>query len=147
MLDKAGVAYEALSYPVDESDLSGVHVAALIGRPAEQVYKTLVLHGEKHGYFVCCVPSAREVNLKKAAAAAGEKKAEMIPVKDILPVTGYIRGGCSPIGMKKRLPTYIDASALALEQVIVSAGQRGAQLVMRPADLLAACGGVWADLV
>ena len=147
LLDQAKVPYTALSYAVDESDLSGVHVAATMGRQAGEVYKTLVLKGVKAGYFVCCIPSDREIDLKKAASAAGDKKVEMIPVKDILAVTGYIRGGCSPFGMKKKLPTWVDAAVLELPTVVVSAGVRGGQIELEPQHLLTQTGGKTADLV
>ncbi len=107
LLDKAKIAYELIPYEVDENDLSAVHVAASLGENIEQVFKTLVLHGDKSGYFVCVIPGEHEVDLKLAAKASGNKKCELIPVKELLPLTGYIRGGCSPIGMKKHFPTYI----------------------------------------
>lgn len=110
LLEQAGIDYEARMYPVDESDLSGTHAAEVLGLPAGQVFKTLVLRGAKTGYFVCCIPVDQEVDLKKAAKAVGDKKAEMLPMKDLLPVTGYLRGGCSPVGMKKKFPTFFDAS-------------------------------------
>lgn len=108
LLDAAKIPYEAKSYPVDEEDLSGSHAADMMGVDHGSMFKTLVLKGEKTGYLVCCIPVDDEVDLKKAARAAGDKKVEMIHMKDLLPVTGYIRGGCSPIGMKKKFPTYLD---------------------------------------
>ena len=147
LLDQAKVPYTALSYVVDERDLSGAHVAATMGRSASEVYKTLVLKGAKVGYFVCCIPSDAEIDLKKAANAAGDKKVEMIPVKDILAVTGYIRGGCSPFGMKKKLPTWVDAAVQGLPTVVVSAGVRGGQIELEPQHLLAQTGGKTVDLV
>lgn len=146
LLDKAKITYSVMEYTVDENDLSGVHVAGQIGRSAEQVFKTLVLKGAKAGYLVCCIPSHREIDLKKAAAMAGDKKVDMIPVKDLQSVTGYLRGGCSPVGMKKKLPTYIDQSAAGLETVVVSAGVRGMQVELKPGDLLSATGGQLAEL-
>ena len=107
LLDKAKIAYELIPYEVDENDLSAIHVAASLGENIEQVFKTLVLHGDKSGYFVCVIPGEHEVDLKLAAKASGNKKCDLIPVKELLPLTGYIRGGCSPIGMKKHFPTYI----------------------------------------
>ena len=107
LLDKAKVAYQLVPYEVDENDLSATHVADQLGENVAQVFKTLVLHGDKSGYFVCVIPGADEVDLKKAAKVSGNKSCEMIPVKELLPLTGYIRGGCSPIGMKKHFPTYI----------------------------------------
>lgn len=147
LLEQAGVPYEARTYPVDESDLSGLHAAALLGLPAEQVFKTLVLRGAKAGCFVCCIPVGREVDLKLAARAAGEKKAELLPMKELLPVTGYLRGGCSPIGMKKKLPTLIDASAQGWERISVSAGTRGEMVLVEPERLRAVTHAVFAPLV
>lgn len=136
LLEQAGIDYEARMYPVDESDLSGTHAAEVLGLPAGQVFKTLVLRGAKTGYFVCCIPVDQEVDLKKAAKAVGDKKAEMLPMKDLLPVTGYLRGGCSPVGMKKAFPTVFDESVNGLPSVIVSAGKIGYQIECAPADLI-----------
>ena len=136
LLDKAKVAYTLVPYEVDENDLSAVHVAAQLGEDVAQVFKTLVLHGDKSGYFVWVIPGAVEVNLKKAAKISGNKNCEMIPVKELLPLTGYIRGGCSPIGMKKHFPTYIHHTAENFEQIYVSAGQRGRQVKLSPKDLI-----------
>lgn len=135
LLDAAKIKYEAKEYPVDENDLSGSHAADLMGVDHGSVFKTLVLRGEKTGFLVCCIPVDREVDLKKAAKAAGDKKVEMLPMKDLLPTTGYIRGGCSPIGMKRRFPTYIDSSALNYEKIAVSGGMRGVQVVLSPEEL------------
>lgn len=135
MLDTAAVPYRVAEYEVDEQDLSGVHVAQSIGQDPDTVFKTLVLKGERTGYFVCCIPVAEELDLKKVAKAAGDKKVEMIPMKDLLSVTGYIRGGCSPIGMKKKYPTYIEETAVLFEEIAVSAGIRGAQIVVNPEKL------------
>ena len=132
LLTAAGLPFHTKEYAVDESDLSGTHVAHQLGLPPEQVFKTLVLKGEKVGYFVCCVPLNSEVDLKKAARAAGDKKAAMIPMKDLKEVTGYIRGGCSPIGMKKPFPTFLDETAILFDEIYLSAGQRGAQIVIAP---------------
>ncbi len=136
LLDAAKIKYEAKEYPVDEHDLSGSHAADLMGVDHGSMFKTLVLKGEKTGYLVCCIPVDGEVDLKKAAKAAGDKKVEMLPMKDLLSVTGYIRGGCSPIGMKKRFPTYLDSSALEYEKIAVSAGMRGVQVILSPEDLV-----------
>lgn len=136
LLDKAKISYRLVPYEVDENDLSAIHVAAQLGENVEQVFKTLVLHGDKNGYFVCVIPGAGEVDLKKAAKVSGNKKCEMIPVKELLPLTGYIRGGCSPIGMKKHFPTYIHYTAEQYDQIYVSAGQRGLQIQISPADLI-----------
>ncbi len=135
LLDAAGISYRSQSYEVDEQDLSGIHVAAQLGQDPDSVFKTLVLKGEKTGYLVCCIPVAEEVDLKKAARAAGDKKVEMIPLKDLLTVTGYIRGGCSPIGMKKHFPTYIEETAVLFDEIAVSAGIRGLQIILNPEDL------------
>ena len=132
LLTAAGLPFHTKEYEVDESDLSGTHVARQLGLPPEQVFKTLVLKGEKVGYFVCCVPVNSEVDLKKAARAAGDKKAAMIPMRDLKEVTGYIRGGCSPIGMKKPFPTFLDETAILFDEIYLSAGQRGAQIVIDP---------------
>ena len=137
LLDKAKVAYELVPYEVDENDLSAVHVAEALGEDIEQVFKTLVLHGDKTGHFVCVIPGEHEVNLKMAAKGSGNKSCEMIHLKELLPLTGYIRGGCSPIGMKKAFPTYIHDSCMQYPFIYVSAGQRGLQLKIAPADLVA----------
>lgn len=137
LLDKAGVRYELVEYTVDEEDLSAAHVAGQLGEPVGQVFKTLVLRGDRSGLFVCVIPGAAEVDLKKAARLSGNKSCQMIHVKELLPLTGYIRGGCSPIGMKKLLPTYLHDSALPYDRIYVSAGQRGLQLALSPRDLIA----------
>lgn len=147
LLDAAKIAYEAKEYPVDENDLSGSHAADLMGVDHGSVFKTLVLRGEKTGYMVCCIPVDGEVDLKKAARAAGDKKVEMLPMKELLPVTGYVRGGCSPIGMKKRFPIYLDQSAEKYEKIAVSAGMRGVQVILSPADLGRYVGAEMADLM
>lgn len=147
LLDKAKIAYQLVPYEVDENDLSATHVAEQLGENVEQVFKTLILHGDKSGYFVCVIPGADEVDLKKAAKVSGNKKCEMIPVKELLPLTGYIRGGCSPIGMKKHFPTYIHLSAENFENIYVSAGQRGLQVLLAPADLIRETNASLADLV
>lgn len=137
ILDKAKIKYDLIPYDVDEDDLSAVHVAAQLHEPIDKVFKTLVLHGDKTGYFVCVIPGGEEVDLKKAAAISGNKNCQMIPLKELLPVTGYIRGACSPIGMKKHFPTFIHETCRDFEQVYVSAGKRGLQLMIAPADLMA----------
>lgn len=146
LLEQAGIDYEARMYPVDESDLSGTHAAAVLGLPAGQVVKTLVLRGAKTGYFVCCIPVDQEVDLKKAAKAVGDKKAEMLPMKDLLPVTGYLRGGCSPVGMKKKFPTFFDASAQKWERISVSAGTRGEMVLVEPEQLRELTSAVYTEL-
>jgi len=147
LLDRAGIPYETEEYEYDESDLSGVHAAAVLGFDPDMVFKTLVLHGDKKGYFVCVIPVACEVDLKKAAAVTGDKKCDLIAVKELLPLTGYIRGGCSPVGMKKQFPTYIDEVAQLQEKISVSAGQRGVQVVLAPDALCRYVGAAYADLI
>lgn len=147
LLDKAGVAYSALTYHVDENDLAATHVAEQLGEDINQVFKTLVLRGERTGLFVCVIPGTKEVDLRKAARAAGDKKAEMIAMKELLGATGYIRGGCSPIGMKKPLPTFFDSSALRHDFIFVSAGVRGMQLRMHPQELIDFTGATTTSLV
>ena len=136
LLDRAGIAYNLIPYEFDESDLAASHVAQSLGEPIERVFKTLVLHGDKNGYLVCVVPGNTEVDLKALAKASGNKKTEMIPMKDLLAVTGYIRGGCSPIGMKKKYPTYIHSTALGFDSIFISAGVRGLQLQRAPSELM-----------
>jgi Cys-tRNA(Pro)/Cys-tRNA(Cys) deacylase len=136
LLDKANVSYKLIPYQVDENDLSAVHVAEQLSEDVEKVFKTLVLKGDKTGFFVCVIPGAEEVDLKKAAKVSGNKSCEMILMKELLPVTGYIRGACSPIGMRKAFPTYIHKSCLDFEDIFVSAGQRGLQIQIDPHDLV-----------
>lgn len=136
-LDKENIEYQLIPYEVDESDLSAVHVAEQLKEPVEQVFKTLVLEGNKTGNFVCIIPGAEELNLKKAASVSGNKNCNMIPLKDLLGVTGYIRGACSPIGMKKHFPTYIHNSCLDFDYIYISAGKRGLQIQIAPQNLVA----------
>lgn len=147
LLDAAGIAYETGTYEVDENDLSGSHAADRMGVDHDRMYKTLVLKGEKNGYMVCCIPVDEELDLKKAAKAAGEKKVELIHVRDMLGITGYIRGGCSPVGMKKHFPTYIEEMAQIYDTIMVSAGQRGVQVTMNPEDLKDYVKGTFVSLV
>ena len=147
LIDTACVAYRALTYPVYENDLAATHVAEQLGEDINQVFKTLVLRGERTGLFVCVIPGNKEVDLRKAARAAGDKKAEMIAMKELLGATGYIRGGCSPIGMKKPLPTFFDSSALRHDFIFVSAGVRGMQLRMHPQELIDFTGATTTSLV
>ncbi len=128
--------FELVPYEVDESNLAADHVAAQLGEPVEQVFKTLVLRGDRNGLFVCVMPGDMEVDLKVAAKISGNKSCAMIHVKELLPETGYIRGGCSPIGMKKPLPTFIYESALLYDHIYVSAGIRGLQIKIAPQDLI-----------
>lgn len=136
LLDRAKIAYELIPYMVDEKHLAATHVAEQLGEPIECVFKTLVLKGDKEGYFVCVVPGDHEVDLKAAARASGNKKVALIPMKELLPTTGYIRGGCCPIGMKKQFPTYIHTTVLDHPFIYISAGVRGLQLKLSPQDLI-----------
>lgn len=136
LLDKAKIHYELISYEVDESDLSAIHVAAQLNEPTELVFKTLVLKGDKTGHFVCVIPGAEELDLKKASKISGNKSCDLIPMKELLSITGYIRGACSPIGMKKHFPTYIHESCLTLAKIYISAGKRGLQILVAPQDLI-----------
>lgn len=136
LLDRAGLQYNLVPYEVDENDLAAQHVADSLGQDIAKVFKTLVLHGDKTGYIVCVIPGDKEVDLKALAKVSGNKKVEMIPMKDLLHVTGYIRGGCSPIGMKKRFPTYFHNSATEHDVIYVSAGVRGLQIEIAPQDLI-----------
>lgn len=146
LLDKAGIKYELIPYVVDESDLSAQHIAAQLGEDINRVFKTLVLRGDKHGLFVCVIPGNMEVDLKAAAKVSSNKSAEMIAVKELLPLTGYIRGGCSPIGMKKHYPTYFHSTCTGYDYIYVSAGVRGLQLKLSPGDLVGFVGGNIADV-
>ena len=147
LLDAANISYESKEYEVDEKDLSGSHAADMMGADHDTIFKTLVLKGEKTGYLVCCIPVDEELDLKKVAKAAHDKKVELIPMKDLLPLTGYIRGGCSPIGMKKKLPLYIEETAILFDKIAVSAGQRGVQILLSPNDLCAYTEGSFAPLI
>lgn len=137
LLDRAKISYQLIPYEVDESDLSAVHVAELLKEPIEQIFKTLVLKGDKTGFFVCIIPGADELDLKKAAKISGNKSCDMIPMKDLLQVTGYIRGACSPLGMKKQFPTFIHETCTDFDQIYVSAGKRGLQILVSPQQLVA----------
>lgn len=138
LLDKAKITYQLIPYEVDESDLSAIHVAEQLNEPVDQLFKTLVLHGDKSGFFVCIIPADTELDLKLAAKASGNKNCNMILMKDLLSTTGYIRGACSPIGMKKHFPTFIHSSSLNYSEIYVSAGQRGLQIKISPSDLITA---------
>lgn len=146
LLEAAGINFRTAEYEVDENDLSGVHVAKQLGQPPEQVFKTLVAKGERTGFCVFCIPVSEELDLKKAAKAAGDKRVEMIPMKDLLGVTGYIRGGCSPVGMKKKFPTFIDETAILFDEIAVSAGVRGGQIIIDPEKLCEYVNGSFVEL-
>ena len=146
LLDAANISYGTAEYEYDENDLSGTHAAAAIGMPPEQVFKTLVTRGDRTGVLVFCIPVDGELDLRKAAVVSGNKKVEMIHVKELLGLTGYLRGGCSPVGMKKRYPTYIDETAILFDVIAVSAGLRGQQLLLAPDDLVAYTGASCMDI-
>lgn len=146
LLDRAKIAYQLIPYQVDENNLAATHVAQSLGEPVERVFKTLVLKGDRNGHFVCVIQGDKEVNLKSAAKVSGNKSAELIPMKELLPTTGYIRGGCTPIGMKKRFPTYIDNSALQFDYIYISAGVRGLQLKLSPKELISFIDAVVAEI-
>lgn len=147
LLDKAKIPYRLIPYEFDENDLAASHVAESLGEDINRVFKTLVLKGERNGYFVCVVPGNCEVDLKKAAKCFSDKKADLIPMKELLPLTGYIRGGCSPIGMKKPFPTFFHSTATGFDRIYVSAGVRGLQLEIDPRQLIDFVGGTVADIV
>jgi len=146
ILDKEKIAHEVLQYDPEDGKIDGISVAAKIGYPPEIVYKTLVAAGSSKQNYVFVIPVAEELDLKAAAKAAGEKKIEMVPVKDILALTGYIRGGCSPMGIKKLFPTFLSGQAKELPEIIVSAGKIGMQLKMSPKDLIQVTKGQFADV-
>ncbi len=146
LLEDAGLAYTAHGYDASDGRIDGISVAEKIAMPQEQVYKTLVTQGNTGDYFVFVLPVAAELDMKKAAKAAKQKHIEMIPVKDILRVTGYIRGGCSPIGMKKNYPTFVEEEAMLYDTIVFSGGKIGAQIEMNPDALLEWIGGAYADL-
>ncbi|MBE6571126.1 MAG: Cys-tRNA(Pro) deacylase [Ruminococcaceae bacterium] len=137
LLESAQIEYRALEYEVDENDLSGMHIAHQLSMDPDMMFKTIVARGEKQGILVFCIPVSCEIDLKKAAQAAGDKRVELLPVKELLGITGYIRGGCSPVGMKKKFPTFIDETCLICDQITVSAGVRGCQLLLDPEKLVA----------
>lgn len=146
LLDRAKITYELIPYEVDEHDLAATHVAEQLGEPIERVFKTLILRGDRTGHFVCVIPGDREVDLKKAAKISGNKWAEMIPMRELLPTTGYIRGGCSPIGMKRRFPTFLHRTCEGFDYIYISAGVRGLQLRIDPTALMTYTEATVADL-
>ena len=147
LLDKAKIKYELVPYEVDENDLAALHIATQLGEDIRQVFKTLVLKVDKTGHFVCVMPGDAEVALKKAAKVSGNKKVDLIPMKELLPTTGYIRGGCSPVGMKKTFPTYFHSTCMEFGYIYVSAGVRGLQLKIAPADLVGYVRASVADII
>ena len=146
-LEVAGISYRTASYEYDESNLSGLHAAEQVGIPAEQVFKTLVTRGDKTGILVFCIPVDMELDLKKAAAVSGNKKLEMTHVKELLGLTGYIRGGCSPLGAKKNYPVYLDETCILWDKIAISAGLRGMQIFLNPDDLVKATGAVVVNII
>ena len=146
LLDAASIDYELVPYEVDEVDLGAQHVADQLGEDIDQVFKTLVLEGDKTGHLVCVIPGAEEVDLKKAARVSGNKKVDLIHMRDLLPTTGYIRGGCSPVGMKKPFPTFIDETCILYDYIFVSAGVRGLQFKINPQTLAYFVGAQIVDL-
>ena len=147
LLDQKKINYQLIPYEVDEQHLDAGHVAESLGENIEQVFKTLVLKGDKSGYFVCVIPGNHEVDLKKAAKVSGNKNCDLIPMKDLLPTTGYIRGGCSPIGMKKPFPTYIHSTAADFDHIYISAGVRGLQIQIDPTDLITVSNATLCDII
>ena len=146
LLEQAGIPFRIENYEFDDEHLSGAHVAAQVSLPAEQIFKTLVVRGDKKGIMVFCIPVMSELDLKKAAKAAGDKKIEMTHVKELLGLTGYIRGGCSPVGMKKKYPTWFDETAMLYDEIAVSAGARGTQSIIHPDALKDFVDAVYADV-
>lgn len=147
LIEHAGIEYKETCYDYDENDLNGNHVAKAIGYPPEQVYKTLVARGARTGVHVFCIPVCNELDLKKAAKATGDKSIALIPVKDLLPLTGYIRGGCSPVGMKKQYPTHFHEDCIIFDEIAVSAGERGHQMILSPEALAGYLGADYVDLI
>ncbi len=147
LVNQAKIPCREAFYEYDIDDLSGIHAADALGFPPEQVFKTLVARGSRTGINVFCVPVSCELDLKKAAKATGDKDMAMVPVKDLLGLTGYIRGGCSPVGMKKRYPTYFDETCQLFDEIAISAGERGHQMIVPPADLIALVGGKISDII
>ena len=147
LLDRAKIAYELIPYTVDEDNLAATHVAEELGEDIATVFKTLILRGDRTGHFVCVIPGDKEVDLKAAARVSGNKKADLIPMKELLPTTGYIRGGCTPIGMKKPFPTFIHSTALDFERIYISAGVRGLQIAIHPQALIDFVGATVAELI
>ncbi len=147
LLESEGIPFELKEYEVGEEHLSAAAVAAAIGASPEKIYKTLVIEGQSDPYLVAVIPGSAELDLKKLAKASGNKKCEMLPMKELLPITGYVRGGCSPIGMKRRFPTYIEELCTLEDQIIVSAGRRGLQIILSPSDLIRMTSATTADLI
>lgn len=147
LLDQKKINYQLIPYEVDEQHLDAGHVAESLGENIEQVFKTLVLKGDKSGHFVCVIPGNNEVDLKKAAKVSGNKNCDLIPMKDLLATTGYIRGGCSPIGMKKQFPTYLHLTVMDFPHIYISAGVRGLQIQIAPTDLITISNATTSDII
>jgi Cys-tRNA(Pro)/Cys-tRNA(Cys) deacylase len=147
IVEQAGIPCREMFYAFDENDLNGNHAARAIGKPAEEVFKTLVARGDRTGIHVFCIPVCFELDLKKAAKAAGDKKVELVSVKELLPLTGYIRGGCSPVGMKKKYPTYFDETCILYDEIALSAGARGHQMLVPPEPVAELLGAQLVDLI
>ena len=147
ILERQGIKFDVIEYPVDPDQLDAIHVAEALNQDIKSVYKTLVLHGDKNGYFVCVIQGDKEVDLKKAAKVSGNKKVAMIPMKELLPLTGYIRGGCTAIGMKKNFPVYLDSNALNQDEIYISAGKRGLQIKLKPEDYVKVTSSTVTDLI
>ena len=146
ILDGLGISYELKDYPVDLDDLSATHVAEMVGMPIEKVFKTLVARGDKTGVLMACIPGDGELDLKELAAVSGNKRVEMVHLNEVLGLTGYVRGGCSPLGAKKAYPVYLDASAETQQTISISAGKRGEQILLAPADLIRAANATVAKM-
>lgn len=146
LVEQAGISCKEQFYEYQEDDLSGMHAAQVLGMPPEQVFKTLVARGPKTGIHVYCIPVCCELDMKKAARVAGDKSMELVAVKELLPLTGYIRGGCSPVGMKKQYPTFLDETCILYEEIAVSAGERGHQMLLNPEDLAKITNATYADI-
>ena len=147
ILDSKKIPYTLIPYTVDENNLAATHIAEELNENIEQVFKTLILQGDRQGYFVCVIPGNKEVDLKKAAKISGNKKTEMIPMKELLPITGYIRGGCSPIGMKKPFPTWFHHTCNNFDYIYLSAGVRGLQIKVKASDIISLINASTADLI
>ena len=147
ILERQGINFDVIEYKVDPENLDAIHVAEELKEDIKTVFKTLVLQGDKNGYFVCVIQGDKEVDLKKAAKISGNKKVALIPMKELLPLTGFIRGGCTAIGMKKKFPVFIDSNAIEQEYIFVSAGKRGLQIKLRPEDFINVAAASVEDLI
>ena len=146
ILDRLGIQYDLVTYEVDEEDLSAIHVAEITGMDISMIFRTLVSRGDRSGIIFAVIPGGLEVDLKLLASASGNKRVELVPLKEVLPLTGYIRGGCSPLGAKKNYPVYLDSRAMDLEKISISAGKRGEQIILKPSDLIQATQATVAEI-